>query len=53
MLPLERRIEALKQLLALERSTSNAIAYNEWENPPEIHFEIDDAETYYYTNINI
>ena len=50
MLPLERRIEALKQLLTLERPTSNAIAYTEWENPPEVHFEIDDAKLYYNNN---
>ena len=50
MLPLERRIEALKQLLTLERPTSNAIAYSEWDNPPEVHFEIDDAKLYYNNN---
>lgn len=53
MLPLERRIEALKQLLALERPTNNAIAYTEWSEQPKVHFGIDDAEKYYNKNINI
>lgn len=47
MFPLERRMKALKQLLALERSTSKAIAYTEWSSPPEVHLEIDDAKKYY------
>ena len=34
MYPLERRMNALKQLLALERSTSKALAYTEWSEPP-------------------
>ena len=38
---------ALKQLLRLERSTSKAIPYIEWETIPKIHFESDDAEQYY------
>ena len=48
LFPLERKMKALKQLLALERPTSNAITYAEWQTPPEIHFECDDAVTYYY-----
>lgn len=36
MLPLERRMHALKQLLALERPTSKAIAYTEWTTTPHI-----------------
>jgi predicted GIY-YIG superfamily endonuclease len=47
MNPLERRIKALKDLLALERSTSKAIPYSEWLSPPEIHFEMDEAKKYY------
>lgn len=47
MFPLERRMKALKQLLALERPTSKAIAYTEWSSPPEVHLEIDDAKKYY------
>lgn len=37
--PLERRISALDQLLSLEKSTSNAIPYALWPNPPVIHWE--------------
>ena len=47
MNPLERRINALKDLLALERPTSKALLYSEWQNPPEVHLEIDDAKKYY------
>jgi structure-specific endonuclease subunit SLX1 len=47
LLPLERRMKALKKLLLLERPTSKAIAYSEWPTPPQIHFEIDDAKYYY------
>lgn len=45
--PFERRIIALKDLLLLERPTSKALLYTEWENPPEIHFEDNDAENFY------
>jgi len=44
MNPLERRINALKELLALERPTSKAKAYTEWPAPPEAHMETDEAE---------
>lgn len=47
MFPLERRMVALKQLLALERPTTKAIAYTEWSAPPEVHLETDDAKKYY------
>jgi structure-specific endonuclease subunit SLX1 len=47
MIPLERRINALKELLSLERPTSKALAYTEWENKPEVHLETEDAEKYY------
>jgi len=47
MNPLERRLKALKELLALERPTSKAIAYSEWTSLPEVHLEIDDAKNYY------
>lgn len=39
LLPLDRRMQALDKLLALERSTSKAKAYSEWPAPPEIHIE--------------
>ena len=47
MNPLERRIHALKQLLALERPTTKAIAYTEWPSPPEVILETEDAKNYY------
>ena len=37
--PIDRRIQALHQLLALERPTSKAKAYTEWNAPPEIVWE--------------
>ena len=47
MFPLERRMAALKALLALEKSTSKARPFIEWEIPLQIHFETEDAATYY------
>ena len=47
MIPLERRIKALKELLSLERPTSKALAYSEWETKPEVHLETDEANKYY------
>jgi structure-specific endonuclease subunit SLX1 len=44
MQPLERRLLALKQLLALERSTSKAIAFSEWQSIPVINWESEIAE---------
>jgi predicted GIY-YIG superfamily endonuclease len=46
MNPLERRMMALKDLLALQQSTSKAKPYSEWETPPEVHLETDDANNY-------
>jgi hypothetical protein len=43
MNPLERRMTSLKELLALERPTSKALAYTEWATPPEVHLEREDA----------
>jgi len=37
--PLEKRMEALNQLLSLEKSTTKAIAFSQWITPPLIHFE--------------
>ena len=37
--PIERRIQALHQLLALERPTTKAKAYAEWTVPPTIVWE--------------
>jgi len=47
MLPLERRFKALKELLSLDKSTSKAIPYNEWPEPPNVHLETDDANQIY------
>ena len=48
--PLERRIMALKQLLALERPTSKAKLYSEWSDPPKIVLEDEEARKYYESN---
>ena len=47
MYPLERRMTALKELLALERPTSKAMAYTEWPSPPQVNIEIDEASKFY------
>ena len=43
MYPLERRIKALKMLLDLDRSTSKAIPYSQWETTPVVVVETDEA----------
>jgi structure-specific endonuclease subunit SLX1 len=45
MFPLQRRCLALKELLSLEKSTSKAIPFSEWN--PVVHMEIDEMEIYY------
>jgi hypothetical protein len=40
---------ALKQLLALERPTSKAMAYTEWPSPPQVNIEIEEAHKFYNT----
>lgn len=47
MKPLERRMNALKELLFLERPTSKAKSYLEWSAPPEVHLEIEEVEQIY------
>lgn len=47
MKPIERRLEALKQLLSLEKSTTKAIPFSEWPLKPEIHLEVEEAQIYY------
>uniref|UniRef100_A0A6C0ARC8 GIY-YIG domain-containing protein n=1 Tax=viral metagenome TaxID=1070528 RepID=A0A6C0ARC8_9ZZZZ len=47
MNPLERRMNALKTLLALERPTTKALAYSEWIAPPEVNLEIEEANQIY------
>jgi structure-specific endonuclease subunit SLX1 len=39
MKPLERRMEALKELLSLDSSTSKAIPYSEWPSPPQVNYD--------------
>mgnify|MGYP001418250300 CR=1 FL=1 len=34
--PIERRMEALKTLLSLDKPTSKAMSYSEWEKSPNI-----------------
>ena len=51
MFPLKRRMIALKKLLSLESSTSKAIPYSSWNNPPNIVFENNNAKTI-YNNLN-
>ena len=34
--PTERRVEALKRVLALPKSTANALEYKEWEKSPNV-----------------
>ena len=45
--PLERRMIALKQLIALDRPTSKAKAYSEWPTPPIVVLEDEEARKYY------
>jgi structure-specific endonuclease subunit SLX1 len=44
--PLERRMNALRDLLALDRSTSKAIPYVEWSAPPKVHLETDNSKLF-------
>lgn len=48
MKPFERRMNALKNLLELDRPTTKAMPYSEWSEPPTIHFENDQIEEYYH-----
>ena len=47
MCPLLRRFQALDMLLKLERSTSKAKAYTEWEIAPEVVVEDGEARKMY------
>jgi hypothetical protein len=51
--PIERRMIALKQLLELDRPTTKAKAYSEWENPPKVILEDEEARKYYKLENNI
>jgi structure-specific endonuclease subunit SLX1 len=39
LFPMERRKRALDKLLSLDRPTSKAILYSDWENPPNVVWE--------------
>ena len=52
MKPLERRMNALKQLLALERPTTKAKAYSEWESSPEVVWGDNEAKMLFEKIIN-
>ena len=39
LFPLERRMQALHQLLCLERPTTKSVKYTEWEEQPIVHIE--------------
>jgi structure-specific endonuclease subunit SLX1 len=45
--PLKRRMIALKKLLSLDRPTTKAKLYSEWESPAEVVLEDDEARAYY------
>jgi len=45
--PLEKRMKALKELIAMEKPTTLSIPYTEWASPPEVHIEIEEAIQYY------
>ena len=47
LLPLERRIIALKEILQMEKPTSKAKKFSEWTIPPEVILETDDAKMFY------
>ena len=47
MYPLKRRMTALNELLSLEKSTSNAIPYQEWIVPIKVNIEIDEAMQFF------
>jgi len=49
MYPLERRVKALKDLLALERPTSKAVAYSEWPTPPKVNWESEQGEQIFHS----
>jgi structure-specific endonuclease subunit SLX1 len=52
MFPLERRMKALQELLKLERPTTKAKAYSEWDSLPSVNIEMEEAKKYYNNNSN-
>ncbi len=47
LVPVERRMMALKQLLDLPQSTSKAKPFNEWDLEPKVNIEDDEIQKYY------
>lgn len=45
--PIERRMKALEKILALERPTTKAKAYSEWEKPPNVIIECEEANIHF------
>lgn len=50
--PLEKRMMALRALLALEKSTSKAIPFAQWSHPPIVHVEREEATCSLYLEEN-
>ena len=44
--PLEKRMMALKQLLALDRPTSKAKPYAEWSSAPDVRCEMEESQLF-------
>ncbi len=55
LFPLDRRMTALNQLLLLDRPTTKAVLYTEWENKPRVHIEshIDTCSLYLQTDAGL
>lgn len=49
MFPLERRLLALQELLSLDRPTTKALPYTDWESPPQVHLESDHARRIFHS----
>lgn len=50
LFPLDRRKKALETLLSLEKSTSKAVPYNEWETPIKVVWENEEISNIIYDN---
>ena len=50
LFPLDRRKKALETLLSLEKSTSKAVPYNEWETPIKVIWENEEMTNIIYDN---
>ena len=50
LFPLDRRKKALEKLLSLEKPTSKAVPYNEWETPIKVVWENEEMTNIIYDN---